>query len=103
MAAIPTTTEEQNQPHHYQIRIKGHIDHRWRDYFHGLSIKNDDDGTTLLTGQIADQSALYGLLRKVRDSGLPLLSVNPVESIDTNKKFQCRKKSHFFQKGEPHE
>ena len=59
----------------YQIRIKGHLDGRWRDWFEGLTITLEDNGDTLLTGPVVDQAALYGLLRKVRDLGIPLLSV----------------------------
>jgi hypothetical protein len=59
----------------YQIRIKGHLDRRWTDWFEGLTITLEDNGDTLLTGPVVDQAALHGLLRKVRDLGLPLLSV----------------------------
>ena len=61
----------------YQIKIKGHLDRRWTKWFGGLSITLEDNGETLLTGQVADQAALYGLLRKVRDLGLPLISGTP--------------------------
>ncbi len=60
----------------YQIRIKGHLGCQWTAWFGGLIITLKDNGDTLLTGPVADQSALYGLLRKVRDLGMPLLSVN---------------------------
>jgi hypothetical protein len=59
----------------YQIRIKSHLDRRWTDWFEGLTITLEDNGDTLLTGPVADQAALHGLLRKVRDLGMPLLSV----------------------------
>jgi hypothetical protein len=62
----------------YQIRIKGHLEHRWTDWFGGLTVTLDDNGDTLLTGQVIDQAALHGLLRKVRDLGMPLVSVSPV-------------------------
>ncbi len=58
----------------YQIRIKGHLGPQWADWFGGLSITLEDDGETLLTGPVVDQAALYGLLRKVRDLGMPLIS-----------------------------
>ena len=61
----------------YQIRIKGHLDRQWRNWFEGLTITLADDGDTLLTGAVSDQAALYGLLKKIRDLGLPLVSVNP--------------------------
>ncbi len=59
----------------YQIRVKGHLDRRWTDWFEGLTITLEDNGDTLLTGPVADQAALHGLLRRVRDLGMPLLSV----------------------------
>ena len=63
----------------YEIRLKGHLDDRWADWFEGLTITLEEDGDTLLTGPVVDQAALHGLLKKVRDLGLPLVSVNPVE------------------------
>ena len=63
----------------YQIRIKGHLGCQWADWFEGLTITLEDSGNTLLTGPVMDQSALYGLLKKVRDLGMPLISVSPVE------------------------
>jgi len=63
------------QPNIYQIRIKGHLGSQWSDWFEGLTITLEENGDTLLTGPVVDQAALYGLLRKVRDLGLPLLSV----------------------------
>jgi hypothetical protein len=63
----------------YQIRLKGHLGHEWAEWFEDLTISLEEDGDTLLTGPVIDQAALYGLLKKVRDLGLPLLSVNRVE------------------------
>jgi hypothetical protein len=63
----------------YQIRIEGHLGSQWTGWFGGLSITLEDNGDTLLTGPVADQAALYGLLKKVRDLGMPLVSVSPVE------------------------
>jgi hypothetical protein len=60
----------------YKIKIKGHLDDSWIDWFDGLDFTHESDGTTTLTGEIRDQAALYGLLKKIRDLGLPLLSVN---------------------------
>ena len=65
-------------PKTYQIRITGRLDSRWEEWFDGLTI-TVDDGDTLITGPVADQAALHGLLRRVRDLGLPLVSVTPVE------------------------
>jgi len=63
----------------YEIRIKGHLDDRWSDWFGGLTITLEDNGDTLLTGLVIDQAALHGLLKKVRDLGMPLVSVSPLE------------------------
>jgi hypothetical protein len=63
------------QPIVYQIRLKGHLGRQWTEWFEGLTITLEENGDTLLTGPVADQAALHGLLRKVRDLGLPLLSV----------------------------
>ncbi len=63
------------QPVIYQIRLKGHLGGHWTDWFDGLAITLEDNGETLLTGPVADQAALHGLLKKVRDLGMPLLSV----------------------------
>jgi hypothetical protein len=62
------------QPMIYQIRIKGHLGPQWTDWFGGLTITLEDNGETLLTGPVVDQAALHGLLRKVRDLGMPLIS-----------------------------
>jgi hypothetical protein len=64
-----------SEPMVYQMRIKGHLDSGWTDWFGGLSITLSDNGDTLLTGPVVDQAALHGLLRKVRDLGVPLISV----------------------------
>ena len=66
-------------PEYYEIRIKGHLDSQWTDWFEGLTITLEEDGNTLLTGPVIDQAALQGLLKKVRDLGMPLVSVSPVE------------------------
>jgi hypothetical protein len=63
----------------YEIRIKGHLDKKWADRFEGLTVTLEDDGTTLLTGLVIDQATLHGLLKKVRDLGMPLVSVCPIQ------------------------
>src|SRR6185503_3243997 len=75
MANTPNSTTDPRQPMVYQIRIQGHLGSEWTDWFEGLTITLEDNGETLLRGQV-DQAALYGLLRKVRDLGMPLLAVN---------------------------
>jgi hypothetical protein len=70
---------DRSKPTVYQIRIKGHVRRDWTDWFGGLSITLEDNGDMLLTGPVIDQAALYGLLRTVRDLGMPLLSVVCVE------------------------
>jgi hypothetical protein len=62
----------------YQIRIKGHLGDQWADWFGEVTITLEEDGNTLLTGVVVDQAALHGLLKKVRDLGMPLISVNSV-------------------------
>lgn len=68
----------QNEPtgERYEIKIKGHLDESWADWFEGLAFSYGNDGTTTLSGEIFDQAALHGTLKKIRDLGMPLLSVN---------------------------
>lgn len=75
MSTTPASTEKPDDPGHYEIRIKGHLANRWADWFEGMTITREDNGETLLTGLVIDQAALHGLLRKVRDLGMPLVSV----------------------------
>jgi hypothetical protein len=63
-----------DRPMVYQIRIEGHLSHRWTEWFGGMTITPEDNGDTLLTGPVVDQAALHGLLKKVRDLGMPLIS-----------------------------
>lgn len=71
--------KEESQSTLYQIRIKGHLSGKWDDWFAGLAVTLEKDGNTLLTGMVSDQAALLGLIKKVRDLGLTLISVSPVE------------------------
>lgn len=66
----------------YQIRIKGQLSSDWSDWFGGLAISHDDNGNTLLSGDVIDQSALHGLLKRIRDSGAELISINPISEAD---------------------
>ncbi len=81
------STIDQGQPVFYQIRLKGHLGCEWTDWFEGLTIRLEDNGNTVLTGPVVDQAALHGLIKRVRDLGIPLLSVNPVKvSPDTGER-----------------
>jgi hypothetical protein len=73
------STGHYRSPGRYEIRLKGHLDARWAAWFDGLTVTRDSDGTTVIHGPVADQAALYGLLQKTCDLGLPLISVNYVE------------------------
>ena len=79
MSNIRDQKTNPSQPLIYQIRIKGHLSREWTDLFEGLSITLEENGDTFLTGPVIDQAALYGLLKKVRDLGMPLVSVSLVE------------------------
>lgn len=68
-----------DRPMVYEIRVKGHLSQQWMDWFEGLTIILEEDGNTLLTGLVIDQAALHGVLKKIRDLGMPLFSVNPVD------------------------
>jgi hypothetical protein len=77
-------TGHHDNPGRYEIRLKGHLDSRWTAWFDGLTLTHGSDGTTLIHGPVADQAALHGLLQKVRDLGLPLISVTQVEPGQSN-------------------
>jgi hypothetical protein len=79
MSETPTPINAPPEPELYEIRVRGHLDARWANRFEGLTITLEEDGDTLLTGPVIDQAALHGLLKKVRDLGLQLVSVSPVE------------------------
>ena len=79
MSNDPKQKNDPNQPTIYQIRIECHLDDQWTDWFSGLTTTLEENGDTLLTGPVVDQAALFGLLKKVRDLGLPLVSLNRVE------------------------
>jgi hypothetical protein len=71
-------TPDSSQPAVYEIRIAGHLPPQWSAWFEGLAVALEPDGTTLLSGPVVDQAALYGLLKKVRDTGLALIAVNQI-------------------------
>lgn len=76
MSETPPSTNGCGEPGLYEIRLKGHLDDRWTHWFEEMALTLADNGDTLLTGPVSDQAALFGLLKKVRDLGAPLLSVN---------------------------
>jgi hypothetical protein len=79
MSETHALPEYNNESGLYEIRLKGHLDNRWAEWFEGLTITLEEDGDTLLTGPVTDQAALHGLLKKVRDLGMPLVSVSRLE------------------------
>ncbi len=81
-----TKSDPSPGPWYYRIKLKGHLDKQWTDWFEGLTITYEDD-TTILTGPIADQAALYGLLIRIRDLNLPLLLVERIESSGGKNEF----------------
>jgi hypothetical protein len=81
---------DSSQPMVYQIRLKGHLGSQWTDWFEGLTITLEDEGDTLLTGPVVDQAALHGLLKKVRDLGMPLVSVIEVQ-FNENHPYRSKK------------
>lgn len=83
MSDKPTYDKKHSQEPCYEIRLKGHLDNRWSEWFENLTITLEADNTTLLSGTIADQAALHGLLKKIRDLGIQLISVNQVQLDET--------------------
>lgn len=83
MSTTSPSTDDHHEPGRYEIRVQGHLDDRWIHWFEGMTITREVNGDTLLTGTVVDQSALHGLLRKVRDLGMPLVSVNLIEPGQT--------------------
>jgi hypothetical protein len=90
-----------NQPVVYQIRLKGHLSSQWTDWFEGLTITLEQDGDTLLTGPLVDQAALHGLLKKVRDLGMTLISINQVQINETHPYHSKKEKEMNTTEGSP--
>jgi hypothetical protein len=74
-----TPTPDTREAGRYEIRLAGHLDARWTAWFDGLTVAYESDGSTVISGQVVDQAALHGLLQRVRDLGLPLVSVRRVD------------------------
>ncbi len=72
-------TDQRREARRYELRVEGHLDARWAAWFEGLSLTQMSDGTTVLHGTVADQPALHGLIQKLRDLGLPIVSVNQTD------------------------
>lgn len=85
MISNDTPVIDPDPPPVYEIRLKGQLGNEWASWFGGMSVMLTEDGDTLLTGAVADQAALHGLLKKVRDLGLPLLSLYCVEPDQNDK------------------
>ena len=83
MSETLTAAERPDEPGRYEIRLRGHLDESWGAWFGDLAVTLEANGDTCLTGPVADQAALHGLLRKVRDFGLPLISVNRIQSDES--------------------
>ena len=85
MAAMYNTQSGPTEPMIYRIRVRGHLSDQWRDWFERMTIVQEEHGTTLISGLVADQAALHTLLRKVRDTGLVLLCISSLEPDQTDK------------------
>lgn len=77
--------DERPGPGRYEVRLSGHLHQRWAAWFDGLTVAHQDDGTTVISGPLADQAALHGLLQRVRDLGLPLISVSELDTTENER------------------
>ncbi len=94
MSDIQSSTKIHDEPTLYEIRLKGHLEARWADRFGNMTMTLTENGQTLLTGPVLDQAALYGLLKKIRDLGLPLISVNRVQPGQNETRLSHSKKEN---------
>jgi hypothetical protein len=74
------TSTPSTSPRFYEIRIGGHLEARWATWFDGMTLTADEDGSTVVRGVLADQAALHGILQRLRDAGLPLISITPLDT-----------------------
>jgi hypothetical protein len=94
------STGERFEAGHYEIRLQGHLGPRWTEWFDGLSLAREGAGVTVLAGPVVDQAALHGLLQKVRDLGLPLLSVRQVDAVHTERPTRAPHEAHIQPQGD---
>ena len=92
MSETYASTGDYDEPERYEIRLKGHLDDRWTDWFEGLTISHESDGTTILAGLLADQAALHGVLSGIRDLGVAIIEVKSVDKKKNKETHQCRSK-----------
>ena len=82
MTHRPASTPRYPEAGRYEIRLKGHLDPHWTAWFDGLHVRRDREGTTVISGSITDQAALHGVLQRIRDLGLPLISVVRMDAAE---------------------
>src|SRR5215208_6804776 len=90
MSERRTPTRDRPEGGRYEIRLTGHLDSRWAAWFDGLTVGQESDGITVLSGPVADQASLHGVIQRVRDLGLPLISVTQVRSEEHTSELQSR-------------
>jgi hypothetical protein len=92
MSEIYASTGDYDEPERYEIRLKGHLDDRWADWFDGLSLTHESDGTTVLDGPLSDQAVLHGVFNRIRDLGVAIIEVKSVDKKKNKETNQCRSK-----------
>ena len=95
-----TPTPDPREAGRYEIRLTGHLDERWRAWFDGMTVSRGGDGTTVISGPVPDQAALHGVLRRVRDLGLPLISVRQLEADPSGQTTATRESARNHDTGE---